>query len=49
VLSGHPWVFANEVEALLAAEHDGEVEYRDGADRFLGAGGLQYHARTDNF
>ena len=25
VLAGHPWVFANEVEALLPAEHDGEV------------------------
>jgi 23S rRNA (cytosine1962-C5)-methyltransferase len=39
VLSGHPWVFANEVEALLPAEHDGEVvECRDRADRFLGSG-----------
>ncbi len=39
VLSGHPWVFANEVEALLPAEHDGEiVECRDRADRFLGTG-----------
>ena len=24
VLAGHPWVFANECEALLPAEHDGE-------------------------
>ncbi len=24
VLHGHPWVFANEVEALLPAAHDGE-------------------------
>ncbi|MBP6508406.1 MAG: class I SAM-dependent rRNA methyltransferase [Opitutaceae bacterium] len=39
VLAGHPWVFANEVEALLPAEHDGEVvECRDRADRFLGSG-----------
>lgn len=39
VLSGHPWVFANEVEALLPAEHDGEVvECRDRANRFLGSG-----------
>jgi 23S rRNA (cytosine1962-C5)-methyltransferase len=39
VLGGHPWVFANEVEALLPAEHDGEVvECRDRADRFLGSG-----------
>jgi 23S rRNA (cytosine1962-C5)-methyltransferase len=39
VLMGHPWVFANEVEALLPAEHDGEVvECRDRADRFLGSG-----------
>jgi 23S rRNA (cytosine1962-C5)-methyltransferase len=39
VLAGHPWVFANEVEALLPAECDGEVvECRDRADRFLGSG-----------
>ena len=39
VLGGHPWVFANEVEALLPAGHDGEVvECRDRADRFLGSG-----------
>lgn len=39
VLAGHPWVFANEVEALLSAEHDGEVvECRDRNDRFLGSG-----------
>jgi 23S rRNA (cytosine1962-C5)-methyltransferase len=39
VLAGHPWVFANEVEALLPAEQDGEiVECRDRADRFLGTG-----------
>lgn len=39
VLSGHPWVFANEVEALLPPENDGEVvECRDRADRFLGSG-----------
>jgi 23S rRNA (cytosine1962-C5)-methyltransferase len=39
VLGGHPWVFANECEALLAAEHDGElVECRDRTSRFLGVG-----------
>ncbi|HYD85607.1 MAG TPA: hypothetical protein VEA63_16180, partial [Opitutus sp.] len=39
VLAGHPWVFANEVEALLPAENDGAVvECRDRAGRFLGTG-----------
>jgi 23S rRNA (cytosine1962-C5)-methyltransferase len=39
VLAGHPWVFANECEALLPVEHDGEVvECRDRAGRFLGTG-----------
>ncbi len=39
VLAGHPWVFANECEALLPVEHDGEVvECRDRTGRFLGAG-----------
>lgn len=39
VLGGHPWVFANECEALLPAEHDGEVvECRDRTGRFLGSG-----------
>jgi 23S rRNA (cytosine1962-C5)-methyltransferase len=39
VLTGHPWVFANEVEALLPAENDGEVvECRDRTGRFLGSG-----------
>ena len=39
VLAGHPWVFANEVEALLPAEHDGAVvECRDRAGRLLGTG-----------
>jgi 23S rRNA (cytosine1962-C5)-methyltransferase len=39
VLSGHPWVFGNEVEALLPPEHDGEVvECRDRSGRFLGTG-----------
>ncbi|HVS54250.1 MAG TPA: class I SAM-dependent rRNA methyltransferase [Opitutaceae bacterium] len=39
VLGGHPWVFANEVEALLPSGHDGEVvECRDRAGRFLGTG-----------
>jgi 23S rRNA (cytosine1962-C5)-methyltransferase len=39
VLSGHPWVFANEVEALLPPECDGEVvECRDRTGRLLGTG-----------
>ena len=39
VLGGHPWVFANECEALLPAEQDGEVvECRDRTGRFLGTG-----------
>ena len=38
-LAGHPWVFANEVEALLPVEHDGEVvECRDRTGRFVGTG-----------
>lgn len=39
VLDGHPWVFANEVEALPPPEADGEViECRDRAGRLLGTG-----------
>ena len=39
ILTGHPWVFANEVEALLPASCDGEaVECRDRRGRFLGTG-----------
>jgi 23S rRNA (cytosine1962-C5)-methyltransferase len=39
VLTGHPWVFANEVEVLLPPECDGEVvECRDRAGRMLGTG-----------
>src|SRR3954471_6809434 len=39
VLLGHPWVFANEVEALLPPEHDGEVvECRDRTGRLIGTG-----------
>lgn len=38
-LNGHPWVFANEVESLLPAEHDGEVvECRDRTGRLIGTG-----------
>ena len=38
-LGGHPWVFANEVESLLPAEHDGEVvECRDRTGRLIGTG-----------
>jgi 23S rRNA (cytosine1962-C5)-methyltransferase len=39
VLSGHPWVFANEVESPLPPEYDGQVvECRDRAGRMLGTG-----------
>jgi 23S rRNA (cytosine1962-C5)-methyltransferase len=39
VLAGHPWIFANEVEVLLPAEHDGcVVECRDRTGRFIGTG-----------
>ncbi len=39
VLAGHPWVFGNECEQLLPADHDGEVvECRDAKGRFLGTG-----------
>jgi 23S rRNA (cytosine1962-C5)-methyltransferase len=38
-LNGHPWVFVNEVEALLPPEHDGEVvECRDRTGRLIGTG-----------
>jgi 23S rRNA (cytosine1962-C5)-methyltransferase len=36
---GHPWVFGNEVEALLPPEYDGEVvECRDRTNRLIGTG-----------
>jgi 23S rRNA (cytosine1962-C5)-methyltransferase len=39
VLNGHPWVFVNEVDALLPPEHDGEVvECRDRTGRLIGTG-----------
>ena len=39
VLRGHPWVFVNEVTAVLPPEHDGEVvECRDARGRLLGTG-----------
>ena len=39
VLAGHPWVFANEVEALPASTFDGEViECRDRRGKRLGDG-----------
>jgi 23S rRNA (cytosine1962-C5)-methyltransferase len=45
VLDGHPWVFANEVEALLPAELDGTVvECRDRSGRLLGSG--LYNSRS---
>lgn len=38
-LSGHPWVFANEVEGLLPPEHNGEVvACRDRNNRLIGSG-----------
>jgi 23S rRNA (cytosine1962-C5)-methyltransferase len=38
-LNAHPWVFANEVEALLPVEFDGEVvECRDRTGRLIGTG-----------
>lgn len=45
VLTGHPWVFANEVEALAPAEHDGDlIDLRDRTGRFLGTG--LYNSRS---
>ena len=39
VVQGHPWVFANEVEALLPEQHDGTaLECRDRTGRFIGTG-----------
>ncbi len=39
VLSGHPWVFGNELEVPPPSERDGEVmECRDRKGRFLGVG-----------
>ncbi|MDR2463557.1 MAG: class I SAM-dependent rRNA methyltransferase [Verrucomicrobiales bacterium] len=39
VLRGHPWVFVNEIQEKLGAEHDGRaVECRDAQGRFLGTG-----------
>ena len=39
VLSGHPWVFGNELEALAPSTLDGEVvELRDRTGRFIGSG-----------
>jgi 23S rRNA (cytosine1962-C5)-methyltransferase len=38
-LTGHPWVFGNEVEALAPESYDGEVlELRDRTGRFIGTG-----------
>src|SRR5580658_5856889 len=46
VLAGHPWVFANEVEALLPAENDGGVvECRDRTGRVLGTGIYNSHSQ----
>jgi 23S rRNA (cytosine1962-C5)-methyltransferase len=36
---GHPWVFVNEIETPLPAQHDGEVvECRDRTNRLIGTG-----------
>jgi 23S rRNA (cytosine1962-C5)-methyltransferase len=38
-LHGHPWIFGNELEALVSEEYDGTaVECRDARGRFLGSG-----------
>ncbi len=38
-LHGHPWIFGNEVEAVLPPECDGTtVECRDARGRFMGSG-----------
>jgi 23S rRNA (cytosine1962-C5)-methyltransferase len=38
-LTGHPWVFANEVDGLLPPEHNGEVvACRDRNNRLIGSG-----------
>ena len=39
VLAGHPWVFANEVEALLPAELDGRL------DRGHGMASMKHRAK----
>ena len=45
-LHGHPWIFANEVAELLAADLDGEVvECRDPRGRFLGSGIYNSHSQ----
>ena len=39
VVQGHPWVFVNEIEALIPAIHDGTaIECRDRTGRFIGTG-----------
>lgn len=46
ILAGHPWVFANELEALLPAEFDGEVvDCRDRTGRFIGSGIYNSHSQ----
>jgi 23S rRNA (cytosine1962-C5)-methyltransferase len=46
IMSGHPWVFANEVEQLLPPEFDGEVvECRDRTGRFIGTGIYNSHSQ----
>ena len=37
VVQGHPWVFVNEIEALISPDHDGTaIECRDRTGRFIG-------------
>lgn len=46
VLSGHPWVFANELAELLPPSYDGEVvECRDRKGRFIGSGIYNSHSQ----
>lgn len=46
ILTGHPWVFSNEVETLLPSEQDGEVvECRDRTGRFIGCGIYNSHSQ----
>lgn len=46
VLSGHPWIYANEVQKLLSPNHDGTaVTARDPTGRPLGIGFYNSHSQ----
>lgn len=46
VLQGHPWVYANEVQKLLAPEFNGHaIECRDAQGRILGTGLYNGHSQ----